>query len=435
MLLAVVVIAVSGVLVSRGLYADGALFLLNILKDKGYWNYDPARSFAQIVTQSPVVLALWLGMRDIDLLVHAHSVGLIVLPLLAWLAALMLAARTPLSLPLTLAFSVSYLTTGFFAIGEFNLTYALSALCFTLLLRGELGIVASIALVLSALTLTRAYEAMLFLGPLLFLISIRRLLEDRGRDRRSTTVAIVSASFFFAAASALAAWSVLHPRDPGNLAGATNFGQVIGTAQFKYVAFMLAVYAAHRVLDRVAYQGLLVLVALIASLVYLMNAGFWSSVEVHYAFRTVSGLLLFAVLSWTSLDVLAKRAFSWLNPASPRVAARSALTVYSLFIGLGTAFLVNTFQFGAWVRSFESSAIEATRWVPFDDTDVYAGGGVYDRFSWPWANPTLSLILRGDNRAGILNHSEYEGWQPFEPETMPTDPMAPYSRRRFSSDR
>lgn len=419
---------VLGVFVARGLYGDGSLFLLNILRNEGFWDYDPARSFAQFVTQSPVVLAVRLGVRDLDTLVHVHSFGLVALPVLAWLVAFLLAFRTPLFWFTTLAFSVSYLTTGFFAIGEFNLTYALSTLCCVLLLRAESGTGAAIALVLCAFALTRAYEAMVFLGPLLFALSIRRLLDDETRKSPPRVVAVAAASFLFSGASALAAWSILNPRDPGNLAGATNFAQVIGSAHFGFMVLMLLVYGVLYFVHRPILRAFLALLAVAASIAYLANADLWPAPQAHYTFRSVSGLLLFSVLLLAVIAPLLRgRDRTRWRPFSP-LPLSCAVVAFALFVGMSIPVLVTTFRFGEWIRDFESAAVAAKRWIPIDETPVYRGGGLYDGFSWPWANPALSLILRGNHDAGLLNHSGYEGWQPFEPERMSGNPLGNYGR-------
>lgn len=420
----VVAIGVSGVFVARGLYADGALFLLNILEGRGYWDYDPARTFAQLVMQSPVVLALRLGVRDMGLLVPAHSFGLIALPLLVWLCTFLLAARTQLFWPMTLAFSVSYLTTGFFAIGEFNLVYASSALCCVLLLRAEFGIGAAVALVLCAFTLTRSYEAMVFLGPLLFVLSIRRLLDDETRKRPWRAVAIAAASFLFSAASALAAWSILNPRDPGNLAGATNFVRVIRSPHFAFVVLMLCAYGVLHLVRRPMHRAFPVLLAVVAAIVYLVNVRLWNTPQMHYAFRSVSGLLLFAVLSMAIVPFFR---VGRPKPASS-VPFSCAVVALALFVGLSIPVLVNSIRFSAWMHDFESAAVGVEHWIPIDETPAYHGGGLYDGFSWPWANPALSLIVRGNNDAGVLNHSGYRGWQPFEPERMSDNPLENYRK-------
>src|SRR5664280_1923938 len=81
-------IAVNGVYASIGLFADGSYSMLGMLQRGGYFVYDPARWYADIVTQTPVVLAIHLGVNDVATLIRTQSLGLVAIPLAAWVGAL-----------------------------------------------------------------------------------------------------------------------------------------------------------------------------------------------------------------------------------------------------------------------------------------------------------------------------------------------------------
>ena len=179
-LFAMLGLGVTGIYAARGLYADGSFLLYAVLTIYGYFDFDKPRAYALIITQTPVVLAMTLGMKDLNFLIRLHSLGLIAIPLGLWISALLLHIRKNFFWLLALAFAVSYLSSGFFAAGEYNITYAMTAFCAAIILRKNIGLTGAATLVVTAIALTRSYEAMVFLGPLLFSIAIIR--EIKGKE-------------------------------------------------------------------------------------------------------------------------------------------------------------------------------------------------------------------------------------------------------------
>lgn len=108
------VIAVTGILSARGLYADGAFFLYNMLLRGGLYMFDTHRAYAQFVIELPVFLAIQGGVQDLNTLVRVHSFGSIGMPILFWCMALIWQWRTAVFWWLALAFAVTYLRSGFF---------------------------------------------------------------------------------------------------------------------------------------------------------------------------------------------------------------------------------------------------------------------------------------------------------------------------------
>ena len=120
-------------------------------------------------------------MKDLNFLIRLHSLGLIAIPLGFWISALLLHIRKNSFWLLALAFAVSYLSSGFFAAGEYNITYAMTTFCAALILRRNISLTSAVVLVVIAIALMRSYEAMVFLGPLLFSISIIRAIKEKAR--------------------------------------------------------------------------------------------------------------------------------------------------------------------------------------------------------------------------------------------------------------
>ena len=94
----VIALAVLGIVVVRGLYADGSYILYQLLSTGTFANIEPHRKFSQALTQVPTWLAMNLGVTDLNLLIRLHSVGTGAMAVLVWAVALMLQLRSPLSL-------------------------------------------------------------------------------------------------------------------------------------------------------------------------------------------------------------------------------------------------------------------------------------------------------------------------------------------------
>ena len=135
----ILLLVILGVYAVLGIYGDGPLFLYTILTKKTFWDFDLPRIFIQQIAQSPIVLALNLGVKNLTSLTYLHSFGAVGLTLLIWFAALYQQFRSSFFWTVLLAFSVTFLSSGFFSIGEYNITYALVGYCFALLLKDRLG--------------------------------------------------------------------------------------------------------------------------------------------------------------------------------------------------------------------------------------------------------------------------------------------------------
>src|SRR5262249_41929381 len=117
-LFAMLGLGLTGVYAARGLYADGSHSLFSILTSNDYFaDFDKPRLYGLIITQTPVVLAIKLGVKDLNFLIRLHSLGLVAIQLGFWISALLLQIKKTFFWLFVLAFAVSYLSSGFFAIG------------------------------------------------------------------------------------------------------------------------------------------------------------------------------------------------------------------------------------------------------------------------------------------------------------------------------
>ncbi len=161
-----------------GLYSDAAYYLTEILAKGGFDAFDdPQRLFMIAASQVPVVIALKLGVTDLKWLVPIYSFTLLAVPALFYSLALLHARHDENLLGWVVgAIALVFLPSCLFSIGEYNMPYAAVVLAATYLASPRaLSAREDAALLLAAIFLLRAYETMVFLGPLLAALAVRRL--------------------------------------------------------------------------------------------------------------------------------------------------------------------------------------------------------------------------------------------------------------------
>jgi len=412
----VLTLAIVGVYTTRGLYADGSFFLYNILLHKDFWAFDTAREFVQILNQTPVVWSINLGENDLNALIYWHSVGLIAVPLVIWFWAFSMHMRSNTFWVLVLAFSVSYQLSGFFAIGEYNLTYALVAYCWAVLNAKKVSCLSFIGLIVSSFILIRSYEAMLFLGLLLTFNAIvfwQRQKEILTNLKKALMLAVVLC-FLLATVSSL--WSVMNPRDAGNLQSATQLAWLLSNEQFVLICFVLVAYLLMQFCGESMRRGVFFLIAL-ASILFLLVPAVWSTPAESYAFRSVSGIMLGFIFVVYSLGIGFNRLLVSSGYQSVlKTNGETYLLIFLFFMTMSIITLVSTIHFSRWLMVFEATVTQTADWTYIDNSQLYHPERL--GYDWLWTNPTLSIVLRGDGKAGLMNSKAYDGWQPFEPTSM-----------------
>jgi hypothetical protein len=154
---------------SRGLFWDGAAFLVNIIDFRDFHDFYPARAHIGWVTQLPVLLALKLGVTDTRLLAIVQSAALFALPVALYQLALARVRHDSVLLAMLLAvIAIVYLPTSFFIVGEYNAAYAAATATVAIVLTsGPAPRRDGVLLALLAALCLRSYEAMVYFGPLL----------------------------------------------------------------------------------------------------------------------------------------------------------------------------------------------------------------------------------------------------------------------------
>ena len=407
-------LAVAGTYVAFGLYADGSFYLLNVLRSRGFSVFQ-SRAFAQVATQAPVVFAMKIGIHDLNALIRIHSFGLIAIPLGFWLAALLLQIKTDLFWLFVVAFSVSYLTSGFDAAGEYNLAYGVTAFGASCLLRDtRVGLLGGLTLALAGVIAISAYEAMVFLGPLLFIIALWRLKASKVDSTVFSKATVALAAFLFAASFGVSLMFIIFPRDPQNLASAALLRPMLKTVHFIYIVLMGSLFLASLPGRRKLVKNMAFFLAGLLALGYLAHFSSWNSPSSNYSFRSLSGLMLFSVIAYAAGHYFSAKAnFA----AFRRPLSDSAMIPLLLFISFVIPFYFQVWGFYRWASAFEQEVVTRRGVIPIDTTKLV--DAEYEPYICQWTNPSFSIVLRGDQPGAIIaNKRSYDGWQPFEPDAV-----------------
>jgi hypothetical protein len=406
----------------RGLYADGAWYLLSMLTKGTFYHVSYARWSVELLTQFPVVWSLKLGVTDLRTLIHVYSASLVIAPALFWTLALVRLIRDEEFWLIFILLCLVLFNVGFMAVGEFNVAYSLVALSMAILItKRDLSLGWMLAAVMAALCLVVAYEMTLFLGPLLIVMAIGRLWTDKLSVTTKCLLWFCVACY--AAGTGVAGYSVLHFRVPENLSHAADvFGAARNRSLLLSVAFAVGYVLLRLRVYPVRHLGYFVM---FASLVLLAWPSSYSVPDHHYVARTlvgvcilVCGLILAASWIWER----------WRSRPIVIDAREAQWLAIALFLVMSVGDVINTRGLTHFVTTFRSEVDVRAGLVPLEDTKL--SGSDHARYAWTWTYPTLSLLLRHDpGRAVILNDQGYHGYQPFDPKVSVPSLQAYYGAR------
>src|ERR1700744_4604244 len=118
--------AALAIWVARPLYADGASYLLRVLARPGLYSLAWTRRGVHVITQIPVILAMWAGVYDITWLARIYGAALSLPPVLAYAATSWLSRRDPLLFICNAMVVIAcFYPVSIFMVGEFQILYAL----------------------------------------------------------------------------------------------------------------------------------------------------------------------------------------------------------------------------------------------------------------------------------------------------------------------
>lgn len=409
----IILIGSTGIYAARGLYSDGAYWLVEMLPRAGFYIFDPHRAYVQALVQAPVALAIWFGVLDLNSLIRLHSFGFVAVPLIFWIGALALQFRNRLFWLFLMALTVSYLRSNFFAAGEFSVAYGMTAFCAAVLLREQVRYLQAALLVVTAIGLTHSYEATLFLGAFLTVLAIVRLAMVPS-DRRGIRILILLALFVFLISIYVGGRSVFFQRAYDGK-GAANFG-ALTDIHFLYLILIPAMLAllCTKYVRRVRLAIFLSILLLVG--LYLIYAFRWDHTNISYgyfsyAYRTLCCFLLLGVLSLATAIRFWRQVYK-IESTESRVDIYLAIGVTAFFTSMALLMLYHTQGYYRWAQRFEQEAVSLKTHTPIDQTGINANHGWTHSYNWPWGNPSISILLRGNAEAMVLNHSEQLGIVP-----------------------
>src|SRR6478736_7045469 len=88
---------------SRGLFVDGANFLVHIVRQEAFFDFYLPRVYAMVLGQIPIMTAVTLGVTDLHLLARLLSLGLFGLPTLFYTFALHRVKDEPVLMAIVIA--------------------------------------------------------------------------------------------------------------------------------------------------------------------------------------------------------------------------------------------------------------------------------------------------------------------------------------------
>lgn len=406
----IVLLGVLHIVLVRGLYADGSYFLLKVLSTQTIWNNDTNRITAHIVYQLPVIAAIWAGAENLKVLARIHTFALVLPMVLLYLGALWkVRANAVLFGAFVLIIVIAYQNLNFMAISESNLLYAAATLALALLVQDrDFSLCDSLLLIVCAIICVRAYEAAIFLGPLLSAACVARMI----RSRSGGHVALGLSALLFAAGWGFAVMSVLAPRHPENFHNAV--GGVFRMNRQLWLSCVLAAAYAGYVLVAARAVRVAMIAIFAAVLVALAFPANWALPPFHYHSRVAGGLALLAIGA-----VLIAFRFSRLSEraAADRRRGHARLLVLAPLLALTVSAVPDIVHSIGWKRflnSFERVVNGNTDLIDFDAARTLLKKE--SLYGWGWTYPCMSLLLRhGPQHAIILNPGDGTSWQPFDP--------------------
>lgn len=416
----------------RGLFWDGAAFLVNVVDFRTFHDFYPARAHVGWVTQLPLLAALRLGVTDMNVLAMIQSAALFALPVGLYQLALSRLRDEPLLFTTVLgAIAIVYLPTSFFIIGEYNAAYAAVTAAMAVLLTPEYGRGnrgrrdGAILLALGALCL-RSYEAMVYLGPLLAAAVLwATWRRGNARDDVARLLGSVAALAFLGGAvvsGVTMAEYWYHPHFVQVRAAVADFWQNLqfmipfcGLLIFAVVSLVYPSWLRGR--GPVLLIGLAVALMIVLPWVRLFRPATFLFPPSHYVARTAAGCVLWAMLVVMWVHVAARTSpFPLLaRLREPAVGRRLAGAMTALVLAGCVPDVVLTRLWGDYLGYLRAIVVNDTGLI--DAKTLPLQSWPQSLFSQQWTLPALTAVLRRDPANAIVIASLHD------PDEKPFDPL------------
>jgi len=419
----------------RGLFWDGAAFLVNVVDFRTFHDFYPARAHVGWVTQLPLLLALRAGVTDMNVLAMIQSAALFALPAgLYQLALARLRSEPVLFATVLAAIAIVYLPTSFFIIGEYNAAYAAVTAAMAVLLTPDYGRGNGsrrdgvILVALGALCL-RSYEAMIYLGPLLAAAVLwatwwRDGRRDGSRDDVARLLGTIAALAFVGGAVVSGVtmteyWH--HPHFVQVRAAVADFWQNL---QFMIPFCGLLIFAVVSLVypswlrgpGPILLIGLAIALMIVLPWVRLFRPAAFLFPPSHYVARTAAGCVLWAMLvvMWIHVAGRASPIALLACLREPAVGRRLAAAMTALVLAGAVPDVTLTRLWGDYLGYLRSVVVNETGLVDAKTLPLHTWP--QSLFSQQWTLPALSAVLRRDPANAIVIADVHD------PDEKPFDP-------------
>lgn len=419
---------------NRFLFADGVNFFIHVLVrgDVYAGGRNTHRLFANILTQSPLLVAIRTGVTDLHVLGRFYGTGLFMPYLVCVAIWLWTTARQPEHFLFLLVFLfAAAMNTEFFLVSE---SHTAASLCLGLLalilFREPWGPFTAVLAAILALFTLRSYESMLFLGPMLAVAALWRRARCRAPLPRAGWLGLAG---WFLAGAGVSLDAVLHPAIPG-IDHVTLAKQAVSLLR----DHMLAVFTGSTDLD---YQALVSVAAIALVVIAFVRSG---AIRRYFP-AAVWGFaaLCFAVITLLYLhpELLEMRlhyAARSLNVLVPALISVFVLITKSRGVALETGSVQRAFRVVLVLGFFQAAWHGLATWQWAGYLDAFAGelssqrGFVHyedsvlseqriarqsiANMNWRWTMPEMSIVLApGGMVKAVIGNPAGTDWQPFDP--------------------
>jgi hypothetical protein len=420
-------LAIWNSLACRGLFWDGAAFLVNIVDFDKFHDFYPARAHVGWVTQLPLLAAVDLGVTNLRVLAIIQSAALFALPAGLYQLAMARVRDDGLLLAIVLAIVATvYLPTSFFIIGEYNAAYAAVTAAMAVLLTSDGGRRDSAILLLLGALCLRSYEAMVYLGPLIavaILWSTWRKREHEPDDIARLFGTIAAAAFVGGALVSGITMAVYwnHPHFVLVRAAVQDFWQNL---QFVIPLVGLGLFAAgclvwpRWLLGRAptVLIGIVVLLLVIVPWLRPIRPEAFLFPPSHYVARTAAGCVLWTLLAtmWIHVAFPESRLALLSYLRRPEVGRRLSGATLALVLAAAVPDLALTQLWTGYLGFMRGVVVTHSGLVKAADLPMTVWPNFL--FSQEWTLPALSATLRTKQaEAIVVAGPNFRDEWPFDP--------------------
>ncbi len=408
-----------------GYYADAAYYLFKSIMLHSFFLEEPSSLTVQIIQQTPLVLAQYIGIENIYMLSVIFGMTLLMAPLA-------LLVLTYLILPSTkkiffffplLHFLIGTQASLFPVVTEAPLTAGYFWVLFYFILfypKSTLKLPLLLIFSLPAITL---HDSMVFLSPILAIAAIWSF-------RKEKNYMYILLALWYLIIAAVQFDFILNPRSTSNRSGflaqllelkwiywdGYNTSTVLGIIFISLLTVNIGFGVVKKNRDNNIISWKMIFLFGILSffvVLYSFSDIDFYGVITQFAARANSTLLSFplALLTLLALKYI-KHIKVWANKTN-------TILLAILWIGILSSHTAGIYQWSTYIKSFKSILANHNGIIPYWEISKSLTSKeqrIFKKMSWSWTHPTMSFLLSENKEvSSILKNSSDNDWQPFDP--------------------